>query len=392
MKKLLKYAFIAIIMFTCIAMMANNVQATDTPETTPGAGETEDGGDDGSAEEETETTDIEWTDFSNAKIELKKSGNTGAIIEISGFTPVKNSVYRVVLTNSSTQLEATEDNFMNKSIQDNLVNADNDGIWRVNDINSEISNAVELNQDVYVTIMEKARSSSGVEAYGIGKANVKLAKFAEPKYSDAFFATYVSKDSTQIVTNFTHAKVNARKMQIKIGQITDNSILQKIKNQDTTGFADLLKYARSNSGIYNQKLNANADNDISYNHAFDGQQIDLTGKLNNNSYYYLYVSLDDENGKYIPAECVTLALSNDMAADAKLWNLFFYGSSDFKWADFGTTGGDTPTQPSQPSQSGTEYPGGSLPQTGVTLTIVFATLGVVIIAIVFAKKIKKYTI
>ena len=382
MNKLLKYAFIAIIMFTCIAMMANNVQATDTP--TPGPGEIEDGGDDGAAGEETETTDIEWTDFSNVKFELKKDGTSSAIVEMSGVTPLDKHNYKMILNDSASNVEATEENY-EKGIE---MNYDSTGkVFRDGDFHDSIENAIESNKDLYVSIIERTVNDKYEYVYKVQKNNVKLEKYAEPKYSDAFHATYMVKDSTQIVMTFTHANGNSRKMQIKVGKINDTSILQKIKNQDSTGFADLLKYAKSNEGLTNQTVTSTNDSfciEYNTNTASGVAPITVNG-LQDNAYYYLYVKADDESGKWEVNEAVTLAQAS---VPNENWGLFFYGSSDFKWADFGTSG-DTPTEPAQP---GTEYPGGSLPQTGVTLTIVFATLGVFVIAIVFAKKVKKYTI
>ena len=54
--------------------------------------------------------------------------------------------------------------------------------------------------------------------------------------------------------------------------------------------------------------------------------------MQDKEYYYLYIKPDDENGKYVSNEAVTLAQANVYNGG---WGLFFYGSSDFKWADFG---------------------------------------------------------
>ncbi len=46
-------------------------------------------------------------------------------------------------------------------------------------------------------------------------------------------------DADQIVTTFTHASENDRKIEIKVGKITDKTILNKLKNNDSSGFSDL---------------------------------------------------------------------------------------------------------------------------------------------------------
>lgn len=196
------------------------------------------------------------------------------------------------------------------------------------------SNAVELNQDIYVSIMEIG-DNDNVNYVLYGK---KIEKYTEPKYVDAFFATYLSYNSSQIVTTFTHSKDNKRKMQIKIGKINDKNILQKIKNNDGSGFSDLMTYAKSNSGIFDKIVNSN---DEDYLIVYDPDSIEDEGTngdiiqlndLQNGEYYFLYVQPDDENGKYEFNEGVTLAKASTYS-DGK-WYLFFYGTDNFEWDDF----------------------------------------------------------
>ena len=91
--------------------------------------------------------------------------------------------------------------------------------------------------------------------------------------------------------------------------------------------------------------------------------IELSG-LQDEAYYFLYVKADDENGKYIEQEAVTLAQA-DVFSDA--WFLFFYGSDDFKWADFNDVNVDSGTNN---IVDNTIAPG-KIPQTG--LHVILAT-------------------
>ena len=214
----------------------------------------------------------------------------------------------------------------------------------------------------------------------------KLTRFNEPKYSDAFFATYMVQDSDQIVVNFTHNRSNNRKIQIKIGKVTDVSILKKIKNKSSTGFEELLKFTKSNSGIYNQTVDADKDDSfaIEYN---AGTKTDTPGISKGNSvinlngleddeYYFLYVKTDDENGKYVSNEAVTLAQANVYNGG---WGLFFYGSSDFKWSEWDLTEKDDTVAP------------GILPQTGIGYVVCGMGILIVILSSFIAyKKYKKY--
>ena len=329
-----------------------------------------------------DTTTGDWTDFSKATYELKKDGISGAIIEISGVTLKTDSNYYVYISSTADKpdLSKIEDKDMT-AIRHNKENG-KIMTW-------DISDKVELNQDLYLNVIEVDSLNSKKEIVSSG---IKLERFAEGKYSDAFHATFVSKDSTQIVTTFTHSEDNNRKLQIKIGKITDVAILNKIKNQDSSGFSDLLNYAKLSSSIYDKVLDADSKHvfieysagDASSNKNENHSIINLP-ELENDAYYFLYVKTDDENGKYISNEAVTLAQADVL--DNENWYLFFYGSSDFKWADFGNvsngggtvTGGDNTIAPT------------ILPKAGIE-KIIYIGMGLLIIGagIVSYKKYKKY--
>lgn len=51
----------------------------------------------------TETTSGDWTDFSNAKFELKKEGFRSAIVEISDVTKKNDSRYLLLITSNSSK-------------------------------------------------------------------------------------------------------------------------------------------------------------------------------------------------------------------------------------------------------------------------------------------------
>lgn len=280
-----------------------------------------------------EDENIEWTDFSNAKFELKKDGTSGSIIEISNVTPKDGRDYFLFITSNNSKPNVISD------VTDERIglkfDSDNKVIKTYN--SSKVAKYVELNQDLYVSIIER-QSYYNEKVILYGK---KLERYAEPKYSDAFFATYMANDGDQLVTTFTHSEENNRKIQIKVGKITDETILQKIKNQDSSGFSSLLSFAKSNDGIYNKTVDADKDY---YTIAYNAGEVKSTGNdvINLNSvqddvYYFLYIKADDENGKYIPQEAVTLAQASVYDNE---WVMLFYGSSDFKWADFGQVSTD----------------------------------------------------
>lgn len=272
-----------------------------------------------------------WTNFKNAKFELVKDGISGAIVNVSNVTPNEKNTYYLYITNNANKpdissLADSDKMYFKYSNEDNKFIADS----------YKIAEKIELNQDLYAVVVEynNAEGKDNIVSYG-----TKLTRFDEAKYNDAFHATFMTYDTDQLITTFTHAEANNRKMEIKVGKITDKSILNKIKNKDSSAFSELMKYAKSNKGIYDQILDA--DKDDSYAIRYDAGEgttknnsvIQLNG-LQNEEYYYLYVKTDDENGKYISNEAVTLAQAS--THDDGKWFMFFYGSSDFKWAEFGS--------------------------------------------------------
>ncbi len=318
------------------------------------------------------TTEGDWTDFSKAKFELKKYGISKAIIEISNVTPKDNHFYYLFITSNSNKpsVNSTDDNRISLSY-------DKDSkTFKTSDID-KVAKYVELNQDLYATVLEKDGLTDNISTYGN-----KLDRYKESMYSDAFFATFMTYDEDQIVTNFTHESSNNRQIQIKVGKITDTSILQKIKNKDTNGFSSLMAFAKSNSGLYDKTLNADTNDSyaIEYNAGSgtskENSVIDLKG-LKNEEYYYLYIRTIDENGKYTSNEAVTLAQAS--VYDSGNWYMLFYGSSDFKWSEWGTTGGDDSVAP------------GILPKAGVKYAMYGGIIFVVALSGVIAyKKYRKY--
>lgn len=131
---------------------------------------------------------------------------------------------------------------------------------------------------------------------------------------------------------------------------------------------------------------------IIYNFIEDGlldsntsEVINLQG-LENEKYYYLYVKTDDENGKYISNEAVTLAQASVSSSG---WGMFFYGSNDFKWADFSAIDPDPNTGKKDPAEDPTIAPT-ILPKTGINVIIIAGVLGIGMLAVVTKKRYNNY--
>ena len=303
---------------------------------------------------------------------MKKGSFSDAFIEISGVTPKENHSYSLYITSNSNKPNVDE-----LTIDSSIaLSYDKDSKTFKTTASDLLASYVELNQDLYATILDRIYLGNR----NIVKYGEKLTKYSEPNYNDALRYTFISSANTQIVTNYTHSTKNNRKIQIKVGKITDIGILQKIKNNDANGFSNLMTYAKSNSGLYDQVLDSKEHSDsIEYTAT---KSIDLQG-LQDEEYYYLYVKPIDENGKYVSTEAVTLGqayVSNDY------WSLHFYGSSDFKWTDWETNSGGGKTDPGDDS-----IVPGTLPKTGYE----YVTYGGIILVVALSgfiayKKYRKY--
>ena len=325
---------------------------------------------DGDETTEESKDNTEWTDFSKAKFTLKKNNGTTATIEISGITPKEDSVYDLYITSNGNKPDTKEPGFgLDYDKNTNTLKTFS---------GYQIAEIVEKNQDLYVSVLELTTKGSDIVVYG-----KKLDRYAEPKYNDAFFATFMTEDANQIVMNFTHSDKNDRKMQIKIGKITDTSILQKIKNNDA-----LMSYAKSNNGIYNQTVDSDKKSSSiqfcagSY---YDRKEsINLKG-LENKAYYYLYVKTDDENGKFVSNEAVTLAISS---INSEGYGLFFYGNERFAWEGIGEVA-NTGNNDGDNNGDQTVAPS-KLPQTGVGYFVATVIGLVALVGIVSYKQYRKY--
>ena len=293
----------------------------------------------------------EWTDFTNAKFELKKVGTSSCNLEISNVIPKSNSLYYLLITSNADKPKITSDTEKKKISL--TYDSDNKKFY-----SHELEEYVELNQDLYASVIEENKDKE-VVIYG-----KKINRYSEPKYNDAFFATFMTNKKDQIITKFTYSGKADRNVQIKIGRVTDLSIIKKIKNGDNSGFESLLSLAKSNDGIFNKNVEIKKDSksDVSYDANKDSNEEDLIklDNLQDGAYYFLYVKVDDENGKYITQEAVTLAQGQTYPGG---WSMFFYGDNNLKWPDYENT-----------KQEDDSTAKGELPQTGVQATVIISLI------------------
>lgn len=200
---------------------------------------------------------------------------------------------------------------------------------------SRLETALQLKGDVYFWIFQLDDTPLGATKTGSLVYSAKLERPADKKYSELFGTPLIGSTLTYISINTPMENYLTRKAQFKIGEITDNSILSAIKNNDTTnGFEKLLTYGKNSSVIYDGVLEGKP-NFVASLHD------NLLGKVKSDTYYFIYVKFDDEDGKYYPVEGITVGLG--LAPTTQSCEIAFYGNSKFNWDNF--TDIELPTDP-----------------------------------------------
>ena len=314
-------------------------------------------------------------DFSNAKYSFEYFAAGSAFLKITGVNIASDediTRHKIAITTENVEPTVDDDyQFIN------IFKAD-DGGYK----SGSVESFLQLNyKNYYVWVYFIDYSKTGNDKYNLLNAGgTQVARIADKLYSDVFSATFLSKNQTQIVLNVPWESMTQRNMQIKVGEINDISILNKIKNSDVNGMKELLSYAKSTTNaIYNQKVKSTMFNSYSQNGY--SELIDLGfDRLKDKSYYFLYVQLDDENGKYYPVEGVTLAQSSKIDLN-NYWSMIFLGSDEFSWSGLATpepTGDPTGTTDTSISTQG-------LPYTGKESIIALAIVSVIASCVLFVK-------
>ncbi len=328
----------------------------------------------------TETpTGLTWTDISKMKIETKAEDSNvtrDVYIKISGITEIEGHHYYAFLTNSSTKPEIQLTGSYNAIDTDTITAylSSFTGNYGYN-----VKEFYELNTDTYLYIVEEQlnQETSKYENKFI-VSNYKITwperRSLGTRISSYFFSEKTSTFIPELSSERENKGVNVN---IKVGKVTDLNILRAIQRGDSDCLSKLLEYAKTTNGIYNGP--------VLHKEATEAPTITDKFDLVDEAYYYVYMLVDDENGKYYPIEDVSLYQA--LVGDTVGKNLFDYLDDNFKWnlEDEGTT------PPTETPKDDTTLQG-KLPQTGQTALIVISCAGLVILTIIFAKKIRKYSI
>ena len=341
-----------------------------------------------------------FTDFSNAKFE-NSIYYSDDDLKISGIKPNSDNLYYVAVTKSNSKPEIIKKDYGSIDTEKmDLVYLSRN--TEENYIYANIAKYSELYSEMYLWIFEDAKltesyyTDDGKSVYHTVKTVVEGKKYTRqlPQLNLVLQKFNVSggyTDSSAWTSIWFNMPTDSdkRKFTLKIGKVTDNTILNKIKSNDYSGITSLLDYAKKNSAVYNQNLTTTSKayfrSDTSS--LFDGKKL-----LEDEAYYYIYAVFDDENGKYAPVEGVTLAQAW-LSTTSNYWNLYAYTSSDFKWLNSttsgGTTGGTTTTNTQTPTGTDSTTANTILPKTGAGI-LVFVLAGTIIVGFIMYHKYEVY--
>lgn len=313
-----------------------------------------------------------WTDVSNLKLEVINNSSYGKVsysLKVSGATEIKDHMYYTFITNSATEPELIIDESNNRVEYENVQIP---GIYPVGSYNMD--KHIEKNGDIYYWLLEQQKDSE-TNQY-IHKFIVHGRKIERPKQLELGKRIEVGfyKDYTYVNLLVVKHTNTERKIKIKVGQVTDNSILLAIKNNESNALNKLLSYAKTEKSIYSETFAAQTQ--------YDG--VITSNQLIDNAYYYIYAELEDENGTYYPVEDVGLVQA-DIRSDGE-----FVLSKNIDW-EMISSGEKTPekTDNEKPEKDQTVAQG-KIPQTGEMYTVLGIVVAFIAVTLVSAYKYNKY--
>lgn len=233
---------------------------------------------------ESDEEKIEWTDFSNAKITMERNKTSETIVDmkITGIKYQKGHSYQLYIgENKDNIFEDTND------ILSNFTNYNN-GEYALATIPGDY---LLLNKKYYYGIVEHYNAEKKVQVEATELTLPALPELGNrmdiymfvPKSASTFFKAYTSKQNL--------------KMNYKIGVVDNIDILKKFQTNKNQAFKELLEYAKKAKYLTTGSIDANKNVDFN--------PVDSI-KIENGKYYFAYLSLDTESGKYREIEDIAI--------------------------------------------------------------------------------------
>lgn len=319
-------------------------------------------------------TTINWTDFSKAgvKIITENTNRNNFDILFENIKLNSDNMYYVNVSHNSKEefnLKSSDDVYNNmndkgtKTWQETL-NPNGNKVYA----DENISNLFAETGDIYITVCEIDRKTDIPKIVLQSKKIDRLESLPLTQRITAYFFD----DYTSTFCWEMHGE-NERKVNYKIGKVTDLELLKKLKNGEKTAFTELMEYSKKTEAIASGSVKLGRDKSII---------TDL--KLAENVYYYVYLELDTENGKYYPIEDVSL-YQTLISEEGKNIQLTSITDKDFEW---NLTDKDNPTN--NDNKKDDTIAKDKLPNTGMNIVIGISALVILAIVFVSFKKYKSY--
>ena len=305
-----------------------------------------------------------WTTVSNFTYEIKEHWNGGSAnyflkMNSDKIKEIDEHSYPVFVTNNNK--EPTLSCGKNGKISDWQYDLESlkDGI--------SILTSLEKNGDIYCWVYDEQMN------YETGRYTHKVIsskKIDRPKQKElgSRMKSFFSAEDTHTFLYEPNYPLNTRKIQLKIGKITDKSIITAVLNKESNALTKLLNYAKSATAIYTGTVPVGKSSTIT-------NQFDIVDE----ELYYVYMELDDENGTYYPVEDVSLYQGRILQGRKGLYD---YLSDEFKYTI--NEENKTPTKTNDPTVAK-----GTIPQTGETITIVAMAFITIISGAIAVVKIRR---
>lgn len=323
-------------------------------------------------------TTTKWTDLNKAEIKINVESSTRDDFSIL-FENVKlnsdNSYYVHISHNPEEKITLKDSSDIYNNMHDKGTKT-----WQttLNTINNKVNSNENIRNlfaeagDIYITVCEIDRKTDVPKIVLQSKKIDRLELLPLTQRITAFFFD----DYTSTLCWEMHGE-NERKVNYKIGKVTDLGLLKKLKNGEKSAFSELLEYSKKAESIANGSIKLGDKEKSIINNM----------KLVDDAYYYVYLELDTENGKYYPIEDVSLyqALVSEEGKNIQLTSV---KDKEFKWnLDDEKT---NPNKESNDKKKDDTIAKDKLPNTGINVIIAILTVSILTIMLVSLKKCKSY--
>lgn len=315
--------------------------------------------------------EIQWTDFSNLQIELVKTlsdSRSSYNIKFTNVTYINTHTYKIYISNSTTKPSEPTAHISDKDYSTIT--------------NPCIDAFLEKAGDIYLWVIESASNEDKTEEKIVVDAKKIERPAQNPLGGSRISGSFYNNMDYNTLLFFKEPSVNPdkRKFNVKIGNISDKTLLAKFQNKSSDALSSLLAYAKSAPAISQDTVLT----------LMSSQKL-INSSFVDNAYYFVYLEADTENGTYYPVEDVSLyQYQYHLVNGGQLVN---YLDSNFTWVseDSGTgnsVDSDSDVTPA-PSGNDTTTAPTILPNTGKKVLLIVFIIMITLCAIGYLNT-KKY--